>query len=246
MSRKVIVLIVGMMVFGVAACGTADPAPIEVVEQPEEVVEMPEEQVEQTEPEVVQNTPTLEPEEESFAPEGTLIFQLVDGETEARFIIDELLRGEPKTVVGATSAVTGEIYINIDQPANTEVGVISIEAGTLRTDNNFRNRAIRDFILQTGNFPVITFSPISLEGLPEDVAVGTSFTFEIIGDLTIRDITQEVRFSVDLTAESDSSVRGTASTTILRQDFDLQIPSVPQVAGVDPQVILELDFLAKP
>ena len=65
--------------------------------------------------------------------------------------------------------------------------------------------------------------------------------FEVTGDLTIREITQQVTFNVDLTVESESSVSGLASTTVLREDFNLTIPSVPQVASVEPEVKLELE-----
>jgi polyisoprenoid-binding protein YceI len=241
-GRGLIISII--FILGLAACGTADPAPVDVVEP---VTEVQEAAVEEASGEVAEaevEADAVQPAEAIEAPEDATVFQLVEGETEARFIINEVLRGEPTTVIGRTDAVSGEIFINLVTPAASEVGLVSVEAGTLKTDNNFRNGAIRDFILQTGEYPQITFSPISIVGIPSNVAVGDAFTFELTGDLTIRDITQPVTFVVDVTAESESIIRGSASATVLRQDYDLTIPSVPQVASVEPQVILELEFAA--
>lgn len=84
-----------------------------------------------------------------------------------------------------------------------------------------------------------------MEGLPDSAAVGDTVTFTIIGDLTIRDATQEVAFTVEATLVSATELSGTATTTILRDDFDLVIPSVPQVANVEEEVELIIDFVAK-
>jgi polyisoprenoid-binding protein YceI len=76
-----------------------------------------------------------------------------------RFTLDEILRGEPATVVGTGSQVSGEIAIDFNQPANSEIGVILVNARMLVTDNDFRNRAINNSILETGKYEFITFTP---------------------------------------------------------------------------------------
>jgi polyisoprenoid-binding protein YceI len=245
MKKAVIELVIGLvMILGLVACGTADPAPIDAVEADVDAQEVSEGEALKEEVEVASEEELDQPAEDVVAPEGATVFQLVEGDSEARFIIDEVLRGEPTTVIGVTSGVAGEIFINREDPSATEVGMISVDASGLKTDNNFRNGAIRDFILQTDKYPQITFTPTSMQGIPSEVGVGDTFTFEITGDLTIREITQQVTFSVDVTAESDTTIRGYGTATVLRQDFDLTIPSVPQVASVEPEVALELEFTA--
>jgi polyisoprenoid-binding protein YceI len=224
-----------------AACGTADPAPVETLDVEQAQSEDP---VQPTQEIGATSNPDSVPAEVETTT-SVVVFQIVEEGTEARFIIDEVLRGEPKTVIGATNNVTGEIRINLDNPAETEVGQIVIEAGTLRTDNNFRNGAIENFILQTGSYPFISFSPTVIQGLPAMAKVGDVFTFELTGDLTIREISRPVTFSVTVTAQSEAEIRGAASTTVLREDYELNIPSVPQVAGVANEVLLELDFTAR-
>ena len=39
------------------------------------------------------------------------VYDIVPEETEARFLIGEILRGEPKTVVGKTNQVSGQIFV---------------------------------------------------------------------------------------------------------------------------------------
>ena len=66
------------------------------------------------------------------------------------FELDEDLRGSRITVVGMTDQVAGEVALDFANLADTQVGTIQINARTLATDNNFRNRAIQNEILQTG------------------------------------------------------------------------------------------------
>jgi polyisoprenoid-binding protein YceI len=180
----------------------------------------------------------------SALPAGAVILQLAQAESEARFIIDEVLNNAPKTVIGATDQVAGQIAIDPQDPANTRVGIIQINARDLTTDNDFRNRAIKNQILQTDQYEYVTFTPAEISGLPQAGAVGEPYSFQIVGDLTIRDVTKRVTFDVTAQAVSEARVEGTATTTIAYADYGIAIPQVRQVASVDEQVRLELDFVA--
>lgn len=173
-----------------------------------------------------------------------VIFEIVQAESEARFIIDEVLNGAPKTVVGVTDQVAGEIAIYLDDPAQTKIGTILVNARTLSTDNEFRNRAIKNQILRTNDYEFITFTPTEIVGLPESAAVGESFSFQIIGELTVRDVTNPVTFDATVTPASETQLAGSASATILYADFGLTIPEARSVASVGDEVILEIDFVA--
>lgn len=177
---------------------------------------------------------------------GTVTLQIVQDESEARFEIDEILNGSPNTVVGTTNQVAGEILINIDDPSAVQVGTIQVNARTLSTDNSFRNRAIANAILDTGKYEFITFTPTEIVGFPESPVLGETISFQIIGDLTVRDVTNEVVFDVTATPVSDSRLEASATATIMRGDYGLTIPSVSQVADVSEEVILTLDFVAVP
>lgn len=173
-----------------------------------------------------------------------IIAQIVPEDSEVRFIIDGVLNNAPYTVVGTTDQVAGELAIDPSNPAASQVGVIQVNARTLTIDNEFRNRAIKNRILMTDEYEYITFTPTELVGLLESVEIGQSYSFQIVGDLTIRDVTQQVTFDVTAMPESAERLSGTAQTTIAYADFGLSIPEVPQVASVADDVRLEIDFVA--
>lgn len=173
-------------------------------------------------------------------------FVIDAAQSEARFFINEMLLGAPTEVMGATNQVTGTIAIDLSTPANTTVSQIVINARELKTDRNLRDRAIRRFILQSADdtYQFITFTPTGIAGLPAAAGSGDNFSFEITGDLQIRDIVAPATFAVTLTADSETQITGLAQTTVQRATFDLQIPSAPGVADVSEDVRLELAFVA--
>lgn len=168
--------------------------------------------------------------------------------SEARFIIDELLRGQPTRVVGVTSDVAADFIVDILAPVNSQVGGVAINARTLVTDNSFRNQALRGRILLSSqdDYEFIQFTPTLLEGLPEeDVMTNTRYTFSVNGDLTIIDTTLPVTFETTVyLAEGGEQLVGTATTTVLYADYDITIPDVPSVSDISDEVILEIDFIA--
>jgi polyisoprenoid-binding protein YceI len=178
--------------------------------------------------------------------EQTALFRIVPEESEVRFILTEDLRGVPTTVVGKTDQVAGDIRVNFTAPAQSEVGMIRINARTLATDNNMRNGTIRDRILQSNRdeYEFSEFTPTAITGLPDTVEIGQPVTFQITGDLKVRDIVKPVTFDATVTVASEDRLEGTAKTTVQRGDFNLVIPSVPGVANVSEAVQLEIDFVA--
>lgn len=176
------------------------------------------------------------------------LFRIIPAESEARFNIDEDLRGNRITVVGVTDQVAGDIIVDYANPTASTIGTIRINMRTLATDNTFRNQALRAQILQSAQdeFEFADFVPTALDGLPEaPVAAGDTLTFDITGDLTIRDVTRSVTFSATVTVDSDSRISGLATAEVLYADFNLTIPEVPGVANISDEVILEIEFVAE-
>lgn len=179
------------------------------------------------------------------APAGTLLFQIVPDQSEARFTLSEELRGAPKTVVGATKQVAGQLSLSPSDLSAAQVGTIQINARTFATDSTQRDRAIRNFILNTDSYELITFKPTGVSGLSGAAELNKPLEFQLSGDLTIRDVTKPVVFTVSAKADSESKLSGNASATVNRGDFGLTIPNVPFVANVGEQVQLEIDFVAE-
>jgi polyisoprenoid-binding protein YceI len=95
-------------------------------------------------------------------------------------------------------------------------------------------------------YEYITFGPTAIEGVPDSVAVGETVSFTIVGDLTIRDITRPATFDVTATLLSDSELSGTASTAVLLEDYNLNIPNLIdmlRVLGHNPGITRLQDYL---
>ncbi len=266
MKKKfVVVLLLFMVLLTAAACGLlqepaepsatleAVPLAIEaadepvVVEEPTAAVEQPpveEPEAAADELEEVEETEEMEETAESAPSTGLVIYEISQSDSEVRFELDEDLRGNRITVVGTTNQVAGQIALNLSDLSTAQVGQIQINARTLVTDNDFRNRAIQNEILDTGNYELITFVPTAVSGLPASAAVGEEIRFTIDGELTIRDVTESVTFSVVATAVSASQITGTATATVLRDTYGLTIPQVPSVANVENEVDLIITFVA--
>lgn len=193
------------------------------------------------------NPPGDAPEQLSSAlpfSENATIFAIVPLESEARFFIDEILNGVDKRVIGKTNQVSGQLAVDFADPSTAAAGPIQVQAGTLETDNGFRNRAIQNRILLSSIYESITFTPTTVNGLPDDIIIGETVEFQIEGDLTITTYTQPVTFMVTAVPISESRIEGSATTTINRSDYELPVPSATGVAAVGESVIIELDFVA--
>ncbi len=171
-------------------------------------------------------------------------FEIQPGESQARFVIDEVLQGAPKTVVGSTNQVAGQIALDPTDLDTAQVGTILINARTIVTDSEQRNRMIQNRILETGQHEYISFQPKQLVGLPDGAPAGQAVPIKIVGDLTIKGITHEVTFDATVTPASTDRLQGSAATTIRYADWGISIPQVPIVAGVADQAQLQLDFVA--
>jgi polyisoprenoid-binding protein YceI len=193
-------------------------------------------------PAVQEDTPAPATAEAAAQPEFVL-FSIQPAESQARFIIYEELNGVPTNVVGATNQVAGEAAVGLEDLGETLLGEIRINARTLATDQDRRNNAIRNRILFTDQYEFITFVPTEMRGLSGSAGYGEIYTFQVTGDLTIRNVTQPVTFDVTVTYESEERLAGSASAIVTLSQFNLSVPSVPFVANVAEEILLEIDFV---
>ncbi len=180
----------------------------------------------------------------TVAGSGTTTYTIDQSGSQARFVIDETLRGAPFTVMGATNQVAGQIAVDPAAPGTARIGTTRINARAFATESTQRDRAIQNQVLQTEQYEYITFVPTALVGLPERASSDEAVTFQIVGQLTIRGTTREATFDATVTPVADGRLQGRATGTIRYADFAIGIPQVPFVADVSEQVRLELDFVA--
>ncbi len=189
---------------------------------------------------------TTEATAEAAASSGAVVFNIVTDQSKVSFTLGEDLFGKPNTVVGTTNQVAGQIAVDFAHPANSQVGEIRIDARSLATDSQMRDRMIRGQILQSAQdqYEFVSFKPTAISGLPAAVTMGTAFTMQVTGDLTVRDVTKSVTFDTTVTPDSATQISGTAKATVKRSDFNLTIPTVPSATNVTDDVQLEIDFVA--
>lgn len=175
------------------------------------------------------------------------IFTIDSSASQASFTMHEVLFGQPKTVVGTTNAVTGQILIDQATPSQSKVGEIRIDLTGLATDSDMRNQTIQNRILETGDpaNQYASFVTKSISGLPTSVAVGQKVSFTLTGDLTIHQVTRSVTFNATATLTNPTTLTGQAQTTVRYSDFTIAIPNVPSVTGVSDTTTLALTFTAK-
>ena len=133
------------------------------------------------------------------APAAAITYKFVADQTKASYAVDEVFLNQNNklnTAIGVTNIVDGEITLDVQNPANSKVGTITIDISKLTSDSGQRDNAIRQRWLESSKFPTVTFVPTKLDGLPGTYTAGQELTFKITGDMTVRDTTKSVTFDV--------------------------------------------------
>jgi polyisoprenoid-binding protein YceI len=174
---------------------------------------------------------------------GVVTYELTD-ESMVVFELDEVLNGADKRVIATNSEVAAQIAFDAADLSTAQLGTVVIGAQTFETDSGNRDRAIRGPVLDSNDFETIQFVPTSIDGLSGGVEIGDLIEFTVVGDLTIRDVSNEVTFTVSASLTDEDTLAGTGETTVSREAFGLEIPSVRSVAEVSDDVLLKIDFVA--
>ena len=147
----------------------------------------------------------------------------------------------PGDAVGKTSDISGQIVGKTDGSILAADSKFVVNLTTLQSDQSMRDGFIQRSVLNTGQFPNATFVPTSATGLPTTLPPTGEVSFQLTGDLTIRDVTKAVTW--DATCQPTSATQGTchARTTFTFADFKLEQPRVPRVLSIADDIILEVD-----
>ena len=170
------------------------------------------------------------------------MFTLGEG-TIARYKVEEVLaRTGSWTATGETAEVAGQLAFDADGALIPEESGVIVQAATLVTDSDRRDRYMRERTLNASQYPEIVFRPASIDGLPTPLTEAQgSVDFTISGDLTIRDQTRPTTWSAS--AEfGGAAISGVASVEFTFADFGMDKPSVPIVLSVEDTIRLEIDF----
>ena len=154
-------------------------------------------------------------------------WQIDSAHSEINFWVRHLMISK---VRGQFEKFSGEINFDADNPANTTVA-ITIEASSINTREAQRDGHLKspDF-LDAENFPTLTFTSKRVE-------LDSNYRGRLIGDLTIRGVTNEVTLVVEYAGQAKSpwgttSAGFSASTKINRKDWGLTWNQALETGGV--------------
>jgi polyisoprenoid-binding protein YceI len=150
-------------------------------------------------------------------------------------------------VRGRFSGVSGAIRYDETDPTRTSA-TVRIDVESLDTDHEWRDKDLKsDQWFDMEAFPAMTFK--STRTIKTDVG------FDLVGDLTIRDVTREVRIEMEefsgviKDVRADTQVIFVGHTQIDRKEFGVMGDRWSKVkegiTGVDSKVEIELTILGK-
>ncbi|MCS7060960.1 MAG: YceI family protein [Anaerolineae bacterium] len=201
----------------------------------------------------VASTESTAPTEATATPQpaaggaSVVTLKIVPEESKASYAVDETFLNQNNrlvTAVGVTTIVNGAITLDTQNPANTQVGEITVDISALKSDSDRRDNAIRRNWLESANYPIAKFVPKSYEGLPSSYEIGQELTFKMSGDMTVRDTTISVTW--DVVARYDGKqLSGTATTQIKMSSFNFDPPSIAGILRAEDDAKLTLEFVAR-
>ncbi|MDE2824242.1 MAG: YceI family protein [Chloroflexota bacterium] len=190
--------------------------------------------------------PTVAPEEpaDSEAADGGTVITVTEG-SEALYRINEQLarRDLPNDAVGITSDIEGQIVFSADGTVDAERSKITVGVRSLQSDSGRRDSYIQRNSLESNQYPEVTLAVTELRGLSWPLPTSGEATFEMVGDLTIRDQTHPATWETTATF-TDGGVEGLAKTVVTFDQYGMTKPRVAIVLSVVDEIRLEISFVA--
>jgi polyisoprenoid-binding protein YceI len=176
------------------------------------------------------------------------LFAIVPEQSQAQYAVEEEFFGQAVsfvTAIGKTNSIDGSIALDF---ANGDVTIansaFTVDISTLASDSGRRDRAIRERWLESSRFPLATFVANDVQNMPGDADFGKDVSFQVLGDMTIREVTQPLTW--DMTARLDGeTMTGNASTFLYMRDFGFEPPDMAGILKVTDGVTVTVQFAAQ-
>ncbi len=182
----------------------------------------------------------------SAAPGSSIVFKIVPAQSKVTYTVNETLFNQNNrinTAIGVTNVVNGQINANLTNPAASTLGPITVDVSQFASDNRQRDNMIRRNFLTSSAYPTATFVCKQLVGMPASYTEGASYTFQAIGDLTVKTTTQSVTFNITARLQNNT-LTGEATTQILMSQFGVGPISLLGLLQTEDQVKITFDFVA--
>ena len=175
---------------------------------------------------------------------GGVIVSISEGSVARYSVTEQLARlSSPIDAVGETGDVQGAIVFDADGNVDPDQSVITVAVAGLTSDEDRRDRYVRNNTLSTSQFPSVELMVTAVEGLDWPFPDSGQTAFRLTGDMTVREVTGPATWDVEAQA-SDGAVTGQARTVITFDQFDLSKPSLAFIVSVEDEIRLELDIIA--
>jgi polyisoprenoid-binding protein YceI len=162
---------------------------------------------------------------------------------EARWRVRERLASFdfPNDAVGTTRDIGGAIVIGADGQPDSSASKITVNLTTLQSDRSMRDGYIKRRTLETDRFPTAVLVPTRFLRLRTPMPDTGTFTFEIVGNLTVHGVTKATMWLVTA-AGRHGGFAGTALTRVTFEDFAMAQPRVPILLSIEDEINLEYQF----
>ena len=149
----------------------------------------------------------------------------------------------PNYAIGKTKSLTGNIFFNKDGNIDNN-SLLELDLRNLKSDKSRRDRYLRKNSLQSDAFPKATFKPQKLEGLTWSLPKSGKYSGKLSGIMSLHGETKPLTWIINVEF-IDSTVIGTATTSFLFSDFEIQKPRVAIVLSVEDNITLEINLLGR-
>lgn len=242
LSATTKILMLAILAVGSVSCGgAAGPEPASPAAQPAAPTQAP--------------TPADTAPQAAPATGDVRTFQIVADASQASYTVEEeFFSGAVSrlgkqlglfTTVGATDQIDGQITLDLSGSTPQVVGgEFVVDISSLTSDDQRRDRTIRERFLQSSTYPEARFTVTGAENLPANYQPGQSAQFRLLGDMTIHESTQPVAFDVTATLDGDT-LTGTATTELLMTDFGFDPPEIGGLMKAENNFVVTVDFTAQ-
>jgi polyisoprenoid-binding protein YceI len=147
--------------------------------------------------------------------------------------------------VGSTQEIEGQLQLNLDD-LSSALGdnQFTVNIESLTSDQPRRDQRIREANLESSKYPLATFSATAIEGAPDSYSEGEEVSFQLVGDITIREITQPVTFDITASLSGDT-ISGMATALLTMTDFGFDPPNFADMFTVEDEFTVEVEFTAR-
>jgi polyisoprenoid-binding protein YceI len=205
--------------------------------------------------------PTSVPVEEAAGepaglPVGEQVYIIDPSASTASYIADEEFFADALTkygigagrtgTVGSTQAIEGSFTLNwSDLSASLGENTFTVDLSTLTSDQSLRDGWLRNDGPRFGQYPNAIFVASGLQDAPSTYNLGDEVTFNMVGELTIREITQPATFAVTASLSADGVVTGVALADATMSDFGITPPNFLNTLTVADEFQIRVEFTAR-